>query len=250
MTQHSELALVLDIARYRETSSLVRVFTEHEGRISLVARGLRSTKDTRGAAALQPYNLVNIRFSLKEGATIGNLISADLEQSAEAATTSIEAYALISYWFEILKETSQERAALREILNLTRQMLEAQRTEPGLTITFLERLSALTAALGFALTWDQCTVCGRPLPADGTFVPRWFSISRGGIVCQSCADSEAALPLNPEEGRLILLLAREAPDNKTAGAQLLPLLCLLHRFLIHHLEHPLKTFAFVNSTIT
>lgn len=251
MTQHSELALVLDIASYRETSSLVRVFTEHEGRISLIARGLRSQKDTHGAAALQPFNLVNVRFSLKDGATIGNLISVDIEQAAEATRSSIEAYALVSFWFEILKVTSQERAALNEIFHVTRNMLESQRTAPGLTFEFLQQLSGLVAGLGFALTWDRCTVCGRQLPLNASSLPHWFSVPRGGIVCQACAENEAAMPLNAEEGQLIrgLIAPELARANEGTGASLIPLLNLVHRFLVHHLEQPLKTIKFVNETV-
>jgi len=273
MAQHDERALVLDVADYRETSSLVRVFTEHEGRISLVGRGLRRARGgmSSSAAALQPFNIVRMRFSLKEGATIGNLISVDTELAAVAPHQSIEAYALACYWFEILKTTTQERAGLVAVFSLTEQMLRCQQRQPGLTLEFLDRLARLCAALGFGLEWRTCVACGAPqgnpsTPEKTPYPYSHFSVSRGGVVCQRCAEAGVpALLLRPPEADIARQLHRLA-SSRTGAAEhsdvqnsspptptqqdLLSFLGVMNRFLVHHLEHPLQTITFVNQALS
>jgi DNA repair protein RecO len=248
MPRYHERALVLDVTAYRESSSLVRVLTEHEGRVSLVARGLRSSKTNPAAAALQPFNIVKLQFSLKDGATLGNLISADIEQMASAPHRSVEAYALVSYWFEILKETSEERASMAGVFDLTTQMLHDQHAMPGLDLLFLQALTSLCRQLGFGITWDACVVCDRPKPPHTR--ASYFSIARGGLVCTTCAQTHAVpvFHLTPDEGKAIELLSGNAPPTQAPAAstpELLPALTLINRYLINHLEHPLHTFRFV-----
>ena len=253
MPRYDERALVLDVAPFRESSSLVRVFTEHEGRISLVARGLRSSKNNSSAAAMQPFNVVRIRFSLKDGATLGNLTTAEIEQTAQAPHQSVEAYALISYWFEILKETSQERVTMAGVFQLTMQMLEIQHKAPGLTTDYLNALLILCRELGFGMSLNRCVECGQP-PDISSAAPVYLSVPRGGIVCESCHQSQhvAALRLTRDEISAIAALAPDHPapdktDPATAGRFLV--LTLVNRFLVNHLEHPLRSFRFIQDVI-
>lgn len=248
MAQHHERALVLDIKDYRETSSLVRLFTEHEGRISLVARGLRKSKGAQGASVLQPFNVVQAKFYLKEGASIGTLAGADLEQSASAPHGSLESYAVVSLWFEILRETTQERTSLAAVFQLTTRMLRSQEDRPGLTLDFLAEVVRLCDQLGFGITLGQCVICDAKIRGALDHI----SISRGGAVCDACANSgHSALTLHPGEAAIAHLLIHQPhhpPDPPPSPADLLGFLGIIHRFLVYHLEHPLKTIRFVNDT--
>ncbi len=262
MAQHESRALVLDIADYRETSSLIRVFTESEGRISLVARGLRRPKASGGTGALQPFNLINIRYYLKEGSTIGNLSGADLERLTSAPRNSLEAYALISYWFEILRETAQPREAASDIFNLTIRVLDEQEQKPGLSIGYLINLTRLCRYLGFGISWNHCVGCGR-IPGSAGVPPAQvqpgsgavnFSISKGGILCAQCVHrGQAGIRLKSGEQAVIAALAPQSNDKAEIDQLLLPalidLLGLIDRYLAYHLEHAMKTFSFVRTTL-
>lgn len=246
MASHEGLALVLDATAYRETSSLVRLLTESEGRISLVARGIRKGKGGSGPATMQAFSLVRIRYFLKDGATLGNLATAELEHAFPAARTSLEAYALCSYWFEILKESSQPRESVEQVFSLTLKFLQLQETAPGLSLTFLRQLSSLCGLLGFGLSWRDCAGCGRPVAQ-----PTRFSIRSGAVLCAACVEiGREGLMLRPEEQHVIAHLAAQADSDNVANiAQpaLLGAMGLIHRYLVYHLEHPLKTYAFVES---
>ncbi len=247
MAQHEGRALVLDIADYRETSSLVRVFTENEGRLSLVARGLRKVKSSGGTGALQPFNLVRCRYFLKEGSTIGNLAGADLERLTSAPRNSLEAYALISYWFEILRETAQPREAAADIFELTIHVLDQQEIRSGLSLGYLNDLTRLCQYLGFGITWNHCVGCGRPSEAVQ------FSLTQGGIFCAQCVDrGHAGVFLKPGEQAVIAAMAgqRLNESGELSLAAMVDLLGLMDRYLAHHLEHAMKTFGFARTTLT
>ncbi len=245
MASHEGLALVLDATDYRETSSLVRLLTEAEGRISLIARGLRKGKGGSGPAAVQAFSLVRVRYFLKEGATMGNLASAELEHAFPAARKSLEAYALISFWFEILKESSQPRQSTGKVFRLTLSFLERQEESPGLSLTFLQDLGLLCQLLGFGLSWSECAGCGAAVAH-----PTRFSIRSGAVLCNRCVESgQEGLMLRPDEQRVISCLAGEdcAHEPEVSMSALMSTLGLVRRYLVYHLEHPLKTYAFVES---
>lgn len=247
MAQHEERALVLDIVDYRESSSLVHVFAEFEGRISLVARGLKKPKSAIGAGTLQPFNLVRVRYFLKEGSTIGNLVGSDIERVNSAPRNSLEAYAMISYWFDILKQTSQAREAAPAIFNLTTSVLECQEEQPGLTLQYILQLTEFCRYLGFGISWNCCVICGKEFA-----MPSQFSITRGGIICDQCAfHDQLGLQLDAGEKMTIAdLTTPGAAEATPAAMDLIGILGIINRYLTYHLEHPPRTFSFVRTTIS
>ena len=62
MRVYEEPAFVLHLKSYRETSALVDFFTLNQGRVSVVAHGVRSKKSRR---PIQPFGLSNISYTGK-----------------------------------------------------------------------------------------------------------------------------------------------------------------------------------------
>lgn len=56
-----QLAYVLHLRPYRDTSAIVELFTEHYGRIALVARGIRTNKNSK-RQLLSPFHALLISF--------------------------------------------------------------------------------------------------------------------------------------------------------------------------------------------
>lgn len=244
MTTHESLAFILDTREYRETSSLMRVLTQHDGRVSLVARGVRKTgKPTPAQSTLQTFNAIRCRYYLKPGATLGNLQSAELHRSYASIRNSLESYALISYWFELLTHVTREGLPAPEIFALTLHILNTQETHPGLHSDYLHSMIHLCRATGYAITWQA------PAPTPDFFAPdtHYFQLRTGAIQ----TNSTDGLRLTPDETAIFRALLSPAPSQEipSTGA-LLSVLTLLNRYWIHHLEHPLKTYPFLQTTLT
>lgn len=143
-----------------------------------------------------------------------------------------------------------------EIFPLSLGMLQQQKLAPGLTETYLRQLALLCQKLGFALTWGTCSVCGTARPPASR--PQYFSTSAGGIVCTPCTVAGRASPsrLSPATAALIGSVLMPADDPAEVSVPAAPLsdrlevLSLLHRFLVHHMEHPLKTWEFLKNAVT
>ena len=124
MTMHLSRAFVLSSADYRETSRLVQMFCQNEGRISLIAKGIRSAKSPK-AQLLDGFNLLQVKYNLKDGETLGLLTGLEVEKVFGSIRADLSAYARASYWFEIIKIAAQGRLASPAIFATTEKFLTA-----------------------------------------------------------------------------------------------------------------------------
>jgi len=248
MSRHEGRALVLDVMDYRESSSLVRLLTENEGRISVIARGLRKPRSGSGSAmaAVQPFNLIHVQYLLKEAQTLGTMTGTELERAWSGPREDLVTYALASYWFEILKESSQPRDVASAVFQQTVEFMDYQEIHPGLDLETIVLLSDLCGSLGFGLHWGSCSVCGRP--GDS---PVQFSIKSGPLCGECVGEGREGVPLKEGERMLVrqMLQARNLPAQGLKHEDMIGLLGLMNRFLVYHLERPLRTFGFLQSTL-
>src|SRR5690606_6295801 len=179
MSAHDEVGFVIETREYRENSLLVRLITRGEGYIGLVARGVGATRKSKGngAGLLQSFNLVRVLFSLKDGQTLGNLTKVELESGWLAPRESLESYSLTTWWFEILRHSSQARQDTSGVFECTLRFLESQEIHNGLSGVLFQHISQLCHALGYGLNWNVCSICGR-----GGWDFSAFSV-KSGLIC-------------------------------------------------------------------
>jgi len=239
MPRYEEQAFVLDVADYRESSLLLRVLTRHEGRLSLVGKGARKPKKGGSAPGgiLQPFSLVRLQFTIKDGQTLGNLISAEAEATWPVVHEHLESYAVCSYWFEILRETSHAGNSADVVFTVTRAFLDEQAKAPGLSGQAVMLIGELLQALGYGFSWQRCSVCNGTLETIAL-----FSVKTGPLCARCAGEGHHGLSVRPDEARVIKLMLQGAP---LAPAELMPIAALLNRYIVYHLERPLKTFTFM-----
>ena len=179
-------ALVLRCADYKESSRMLTLLTESEGKLSVSAKGVRR-KNSRLAAAAQPYAYSEVtlggsagRWYLAEGNAVELFpgISSDLERLALAA-----------YFAELLEAVCREEFAEPELLRLalnTFFALSQGKKSPGLIKAAFEL--RLMCALGYAPQLERCAVCGEREPEEPA-----FALDGDGLVCRACA-AGSALP--------------------------------------------------------
>lgn len=230
MAQHKTRAFVLGTADYRETSTLLHVFCEDQGKLSLVARGLRSTR-SRSPSAAGVYNLVQINYTLKPSSTIGALTSIDLERAYEGLRTDLDAYALANYWFEIISLAAQPGHAWPGLFQLSQEFLAAiDSPEWSLSIAVLH-MAHLLSQLGIAPQLGACGQCGR------TTDLAHFDAQEGCAICTSCAiPVEAYVPI---------------PDDMYRGASssASSFLVLVQTLLRQHLDIEPRSYDFARKTL-
>jgi DNA repair protein RecO (recombination protein O) len=243
MSRHKSRAFVLSAADYRETSKLLHLFCENEGRISVIGRGLRSPKSKKAQLA-DAFNLLQVGYNLKDGATLGALTSIEPERLFSGLRRHLDAYALGSYWFEIIKTASQARLAPRGLFGLTEQLLQSLDASGYIELPSIRLCLALLEELGFGMQLLRCAECGRP----GDL--RRFNMNAGAVYCTYCSTgSGRSISLAAPLLQLITALQSPASGPQLDPASTLAFLQLYNEFLTLHLEQRLKTFQFLQDVL-
>jgi DNA repair protein RecO len=188
MSRQQTRAFVLGLADYRETSKLLKLLSDSHGRLSVVARGLANPK--RKAALPEPFVLVQAVFSLREGADLGTLASLEVERVFRAPRGSVEAYALVSYWFDVVGAMAMPGPGGGGLFELTEGFMESLDAGGVWAAEVWWHLGRLLAAAGVEVRFDRCAGCG----ARGGVTH--VHVARGEALCPRCvSDAEEVLPL-------------------------------------------------------
>ncbi len=172
MSIELERCFLLHQRPYRETSVIAELLTEHEGRVSLVCKGVRSAgkKASSLRSTLQPFTLLNASWSGKTD--LKSLRQAEVITPPPRLHQS-QLYAGL-YLNELLFRLfhsgeshtnlfSRYQASISEIASL----------DPDDTISIevsLRRFEArLLATLGFELDFMRDAITGEPITADGEY---------------------------------------------------------------------------------
>jgi len=240
MARYKSRAFILYAVDYRETSRLVHLFCENEGRISVIGKGMRSPKAKKAQAA-DTFNLVQVGYTLKDGSTLGLLSSIDAEQTYPGLRSHLFAYALASFWFEVLRVTGQARVAAQDLFSLTESFMNNSQRAARMSPPEATTLLRLLEVSGFGLNLTHCVECNRQ--DDLTRL----SLASGAAVCSRCTPPRGrVLPYSPGVRRVVESLSLDIPQAYVP-ADAISFLDLVHEYLALHLDHKFRTYSFLRS---
>ena len=172
MSIELERCFLLHQRPYRETSVIAELLTEHEGRVSLVCKGVRSAgkKASSLRSTLQPFALLNASWSGKTD--LKSLRQAEVITPAPRLHQS-QLYAGL-YLNELLFRLfhsgeshtnlfSRYQASISELASL-----DADDTI-AIEVSLRRFEARLLATLGFELDFMQDAITGQPITADGEY---------------------------------------------------------------------------------
>ena len=204
--------LVLREVSYRDSSKILTVLTESDGKMTVSARGARR-KGSKTAAATQLLAFSEFtlfgrggRWHLNEGSTI------ELFEGLRNDLGRLTLESTSPSWLETVSdEDSPNIDILRLGLNSLYALSEGRKPERLIKATFELRLMCLA---GYAPMLASCTSCGMEEPASLV-----FDVFGGGLVCQKCAG------ISGRKGIAIcdLLLLPCAISSKRKMASIFPL---------------------------
>jgi DNA repair protein RecO (recombination protein O) len=245
--QKKSLALILKTQDYGEADRLVVFLSPREGRVTALAKHARKSK-RRFMNCLEPLSLVQFVYTAKPQQDLARLESGELVESFPALRqdlVSLGAAACLAEAAGELVGAIDNVAELFEAVKNGLSQLAAGLPTRSLLLSYLIRLLALA---GYGPRWQACQRCGKP--TDGMV---WFSLKRGGVVCQAClgqGQEERLYPLHPGS-RKLMVAAHGLPLEKLARLRFPELsqketLVMLQGFLRFILGKELKTMQFIN----
>jgi len=244
-TRHITLhALVLQGTDVGETSRLVTLMTAERGRVSVRARGLRQ-RGSKHAAVLEPFNLIEARAILREGADVGTFVEGSVLVGNAPIRSDVRRAAAAGVWAELLGTIECDPSDAPALLRWMRGALEALADAPqpvGLGALGAWQLLTL---VGIQPQLDRCLDTGEP-PEGITH----FHLLQGGLVAQG-AEDPMVVRLSADQ----LALLRRVPETPPArlarirltSAQARGLAALFDQFCQVQLDINLRSLRFLRS---
>lgn len=198
ITAISTEAVVLRTIEYSDTSLIVRLFTESQGKVTVMARGAKRAKNAT-AGMLQPPNHIALQFRSKDGRDIQPLTECEYVTYYTRLATDLKRYAGAMLSVEMLDRAVHERDPNPVLFKLIIATLHALDTSDGEITTIVHFFQLhLARQLGFAPGLKKCSICGASLVSAN------FLTVQGSLCCDQCLaggmDAEFIdhLPVRPD----------------------------------------------------
>jgi len=189
--------IVLREKATREADKILTLLTEDEGKIPVVARGVRR-KNCAYAASAQP--LVYSEWTLYQRGEWYYSSDAQLLELFRPLREDLELLALGSYFAELVSavsETGPESELLRHLLNGLYALSELKKPQELVKPAFELKLLSLA---GYEPLADGCAYCGKEDPDRPM-----LDVVQGVVRCASCGRGQGGLAMPLCEGSLAAL---------------------------------------------
>jgi len=248
-TKNSQ-AIILNRSDYRESDSLLTVYTRSLGKMSLVARGAKKIS-SKLSGHLEPISLVNILIIKGKGFDyIGSALGSDAFLNIKDDLNKIYYAGLaINNFNRLVKDNQPDE----DLFLLLWRFLEAldnysaeEFTKESGELLFIFFALKLLAELGYRPEMYECLSCRNKIKSGRNY----FNLKNGGLVCEDCFKREYAeyqkQGIKPAEILTIsdncIKLARFIIDHRLEAAKKLrldkkfikELLILINNFINFH----------------
>jgi DNA repair protein RecO (recombination protein O) len=173
-------ATVLKTVNYSDTSLIVRLFTEHYGKVTVIAKGARRPKQSI-AGILQPPNHIAIWYSHKEGRDVQTLTKTEFVECYTQLTASLSKSAAAMLTVEMLDRAvhdSDPHPILYRLITSTLRSLDQAEENEKVILHFYQL--HLAKQLGFGPHLSVCNQCGKELRQAG------LDMATGHLLCGRC----------------------------------------------------------------
>ncbi|MDD4803486.1 MAG: DNA repair protein RecO [Syntrophomonas sp.] len=230
-------SVILRNRDFRESDQLLTVFSEKEGKLTAIAKGVKKAKSSlRGC--VQPFCHSLLFFN--RGREMDLITQGKIIDFFGNSREDINRTLYSMYIMELLDKSLLERAPLPELYDKLVRVIELI-NEQGLNIMLVRYFeSQLLVNLGYKPIMDQCVFCGsRDLNGFR------FSLSEGGLVCNSCSTAvNSVLQMGGESIAIIKLLCEGKLQTiqrvKASPQSMQQVEFFLERYLEYHLERRFK----------
>lgn len=178
--------LVLRQTDYLEHDRLLNVLTDTQGRVTLRARGVRSSRSPlKSACQLLAYSEFTVFYG-KNSIVIQEAVPIALFMPLRS---DLERLSLASYFAQVAEAVSQEDAPDEAMLRLCLHALHALCTREKRLVKAAFELRCACLA-GYMPQLSHCPICGNPQPDR---------FAMGTVVCAPCAaDGAVRHTINPD----------------------------------------------------
>lgn len=143
--------IVFSYLKYRDSSIIVRCFTEEDGLQSLIVNNIRSAKSKRSIGIYQPFNLIELVIYWKESQTIHRVSDAKIAVPLHSLHSNIHKTTIALFLAEFLQKVlAHEQTENHPLFNYIFDSIQHLESQENYVENFhVQFLLKLTPYLGF-----------------------------------------------------------------------------------------------------
>jgi DNA repair protein RecO (recombination protein O) len=250
MSIEKTTAIVLSMFPWRETSSIVTLFTKNHGKISGVAKGIRRSKPA--IVPLERGQIVDTIIYTKQSRTLQTLTDFQVVDFFPIIRSDLEKTALRDIAIELIIKSIHDTAAHVEFYERACLYFSELEKSKGRSTNFIllwRYILDVANLLGFGVNLENCASCGKSTHLQ-TF-GGYLVIARGSIVCSSCSGSSVSRECFIPHAALTGIKNFEVLSGATAPMDLVRLTKLFISFCSLHAEitHEFKSVKFIEEIL-
>ncbi len=236
-----DMATVLEIRAFSETSCVVSWFTENYGRIFTLVKGAHRPKGG-WLGRLDLFYTDEIVFYYKEPRGLHLLKECEPVNIRREFREHWRATAAASYLARLLTDICPLDAPHPELFALFNDALDQLQAAPKPALDMLRLELQILSTAGLAPQLNVCVQCMREPCCNHAQESLLFSPTRGGLLCKNCAphldtNANGAFEISSELLQLLLCFQQGLnPPVPCSDALLNQGFMAIARFLLHHLD--------------
>ncbi len=239
MTVTKTEALVLKSIPFKETSSIVRLYTKEKGKVSVIAKGARRLKSPfRGY--LEPLSYVEVIYYYKPTREIQTLSKIEFIQTFFQNSTEITDTAYVMAVMECIDKFIHGHQKDEGIFLLTVNVMKFMDSNRDfIKEAFIYFLLKISAMLGYKIDFNTCSICKKPLKSA------LYEPYSGKLICIKCGNiQEHVQSLEAEILEYMKLLEKADLEVGLPKLQLtkpgIDIIDFLISYISYHLDFPIK----------
>lgn len=225
-------AVVLSKINYGDSSSIVSLYSESEGKISAIIKGGRNPKSKIGKV-VDPLNHIQVIFYKKDTREIQILTSADLISYFGRIKQNLDSLKYSLAILESVKNLTLEDEPNKKLFKgLVKILNHIENEKENPAILFGRFLLFFITELGYDLAIEKCSVCGNQNKPDGAL---GFDLELG-FVCKDCFQSHSGLEyISAELFNYLFCLKKNKVFVAVNDDLLIKFNQLIEKYLKHHI---------------
>lgn len=206
--QAKDKAVCIRAIDYSDTSQIATFFTEHHGKVDIIAKGSRRQKSKFGGP-LEMFSFGQIVFSYTEVSNLATLIEFDQLPLASQLAFNLDAMNISLFAAELVYALTEKFDPHKELFESLVEFLknaEQTKDKKELMILLIVFQLSILKETGLQPSIRSCSNCAHEF-SDMNYV--YFSGSASGLVCRDCENSfPDKIRLSPQAARALTNLNR------------------------------------------
>lgn len=235
-------AIVLRSMKYGDTSKIVTLYSRKYGKIRVMAKGARTSKNKFGAS-LEPMVHSSVVLYKKEHRDLHLLSKCEiaspfLELNGEGAKMAI-GLAMIELVNMVMHDEEENQPMYTLLLESLRAVDESHKNPENIFFAFELRMAEI---FGYRLNIQHCARCGRSLLDEPATEFGYILLASGSGICSDChsvhklAGVKVPLRLLQSLSRLSAASVQSVSDEPLSRSMQSEMLAVLQTYLKYHIE--------------